>query len=169
MTKHSFPPRQSRRWGAVGGPHRACRRMQPMTIRYRHHPDRSIAPDAAPTEGEVDNLAELEALVLLGSVGPDDEVALDGKRFKRATRIPELRQSLEGQHGVEGGFWGNALLLLGTGLAALIALGVLFSLASSLFKVACVVALIAGAVWVWRRFSARGQRRAAAIERAARR
>lgn len=115
------------------------------------------------------NLAELEALVVLGSLGPDDEVALDGKPFKRATKIPELRQTLDEKQGAQGGALGNALALAGTVLAALIALGVVFSLASSLLKVACVVALIAAAVWLGRRLSARGRRRAAAIERAAKR
>ncbi|MHB8874613.1 MAG: hypothetical protein ACYC8T_13070 [Myxococcaceae bacterium] len=124
-----------------------------MAIRYRHRPDPDLLPNAAQSEGEVQSMAELEALVLLGSVGPGDEVALDGKRFKKAKRIAELAPALEQRYGEPTSVLAKVLLLGGAALAALIVIAVVLSLASTLLKTAAVIALIAGAVWLWRQLS----------------
>ncbi len=126
-----------------------------MSIRYRHHPDPDLSPNASPIEGEVQNLGELEALVLLGSVGPSDEVALDGKSFKKAGKTAELREPLRQRYGEPPSLVNRALWYSGGALVALIAAAVVISVASTVLEIVFVLALIVGVLWALRRILGR--------------
>jgi hypothetical protein len=114
-----------------------------MAIRYR----RAADGNSPAREGEVESLGELEALVTLGSLTARDEVALDGVTFKKATRVPELKQALREKPPDSSGLAGDLVLggvLAVAGLAGLMLVLRLFFFTG---KLVLMAGLGAAAVW----------------------
>jgi hypothetical protein len=119
-----------------------------MAIRYR----RTEEAPGAQREGQVETLAELEALATIGSLAAKDEVALDGVRFQRAEKIPELRSAFrEKPDAGSGGVVGNILLIIALGIAGLVALGFIFKIAAFALKLGVIAGIGLGAFWLIRK------------------
>lgn len=95
-------------------------------------------------------MAELEALVTIGTLAAEDEVALDGARFRPAKSVPELRGAF-GAQSSPGSVAGKVLLLSGVGLAALVGIAVAMRLAFFVGKLALLAGVGLGAYWLIRR------------------
>ncbi len=127
-----------------------------MTIRYRRPGDPTVSSETPAREGEVADLPELEALVQLGSLAAQDEVSLDGVRFKKASQVPELKQAFRSKPRPTLGTAERAIVLVGAGILAVLALGVALKIASVVVKLAIVGGAMLGGLWVWKKLKGRG-------------
>ncbi len=119
-----------------------------MGIRYRT----ATETGGTAREGQVESIAELEALVTLGSLSPRDEVALDGVKYQRAEKVPALRGAFrEKSAGAGDSAVGDVFLFLALAVLGFAAFGLFVKVAALAVKLAVLAGIGLGAVWLVRK------------------